>query len=118
MQDLLKKIADSSQLTISLILGTPEITFKSATIALGDTKTRVGENPLVLSDLPFPFEFNLESLPAFEKIYDDAYSYTGMLLKIKRTSLGQLLSGFYYPAGAFAFLSMISYLINPDVVSF
>ena len=118
MQDLLKKMADSSQLILSLNLGTSDITFKSATIAFGDTKTRVGENPLVLDDLPFPFQFNLESLPAFEKIYDNAYSYTGMLLKIKRTSLGQLLSGFYYPTGAFAFLSMISYLINPDVVSF
>ena len=111
-------MADFSQLITSLILGTSEITFKSATIAFGNTKTRFGEDPLVLNDLPFPFQFNLESLPAFEKTYDDVYSYTGMLLKIKRTSLGQLLSGFYYPTGAFAFLSMISYLINPDVVSF
>ena len=118
MQDLLKKMGDSSQHIISLTLGTSDITFKSATIAFGETKTRVGEDPLVLDDLPFPFQFNLESLPAFVKTYDDTYSYTGMLLKIKRTSLGQLLSGFYYPTGAFAFLSMISYLINPDVVSF
>ena len=31
--------------------------------------------------------------------------------------LGQLLSGYYYPSGSFALLSIISYLIKPDMVS-
>merc|ERR1712008_263366 len=44
------------------------------------------------------------------------FSFTGMLLTIKRKSYGQLLSGYYYPTASFALLSMISFLINPDVV--
>ena len=99
-------------------LGTSDITFDAVVIAYGDSETGVGDPPIILDHLPFPFEFQLESLPAFEKVYDDLnFSYTGMLLKMRRKSLGQLLSGYYYPTASFAFLSMISYLINPEIVS-
>jgi hypothetical protein len=37
---------------------------------------------------------------------------------MKRKSLGQLLGAFYYPTSSFAFLSMISFLIKPDVVRY
>ena len=46
-----------------------------------------------------------------------AFSYTGIALRMRRKSLGQLLSGFFYPSAAFALLSMISFLIKPDMVS-
>ena len=68
--------------------------------------------------LPSPYKFELAPLPSKEIMYDELYSYTGMILKLERNSLGKLLSGFYYPTTAFAILSLISYLINPDVVSF
>ena len=72
-----------------------------------------------MNDLPFPFQFELEALPVFEQIFEGTtYTYTGMLMRLKRKSLGQLLSGYYYPTATFAFLSMVSFLINPDVVSF
>ena len=45
------------------------------------------------------------------------YPLTGMIIKMKRKSLGLLLGGYYYPTTAFALLSMISFLINPDIVS-
>ena len=64
-----------------------------------------------------PFEFHLEARPSFEKISDNTYSKTGIHIKMKRKSLGQLLSGYYYPTTSFALLSMISFLINPDIVS-
>ena len=99
-------------------IGTNRLTFESAIIAYGDSKTSVGGPPIFLDHLPFPFEFQLESLPTFEKVYDGNYSYTGMLIKMRRKSLDQLLSGYYYPTASFAFLSMISYLINPEVVSY
>ena len=38
-------------------------------------------------------------------------------MDLTRTSRGRLDSGYYYPMAAFALLSMISYLINPDIVS-
>ena len=64
------------------------------------------------------FEIHLEALPAFQQVWEGVtYTYTGMLMKLKRKSLGQLLSGYYYPTTTFAFLSMMSFLINPDVVS-
>ena len=76
-------------------------------------------DPIILSNLSLPFEFEFKFLSTFEK--PDAYNYTasyvGMEIKMKRTRLGELLSGYYYPMAAFAFLSMISFLINPDVVS-
>ena len=64
-----------------------------------------------------PFEFHLEARPSFEKISDSTYSKTGIHIRMKRKSLGQLLSGYYYPTTSFALLSMISFLINPDIVS-
>ena len=71
-----------------------------------------------IDHLPSPYKFELAPLPSKEIMYDELYSYTGMILKLERNSLGKLLSGFYYPTTAFATLSLISYLINPDVVSF
>ena len=96
--------------------GISGINFETATIAYGDSETSIGDPPIFLDHLPFPFEFQLEALPVFEKVYNDNYSYTGMLLKMKRKSLGQLLSGYYYPTTSFALLSMISYFIKPDQV--
>ena len=75
--------------------------------------------PLItIEDSPFPYEFQLKAIPSFEKVYNGygAYSYTGMTFNLRRKSLGQLLSGYYYPTGSFAVLSLISFLINPDQV--
>ena len=40
-----------------------------------------------------------------------------MCLKLKRKPPYRLLTSFYYPTIAFALLSMLSFLINPDIVS-
>ena len=76
-----------------------------------------GMNPLIIKDLPYPFEFHFSSIPSFNVTYDIPYSYTGICIKMKRKSLGLLFSGFYYPTGSFALLSMISYFIDADSVS-
>ena len=78
-----------------------------------------GEDPIILSDLSHPFEFEFKFKPAFKKFNAHNYStsYAGMEIKMKRKTLGELLIGYYYPMAAFAFLSMVSFLINPDVVS-
>ena len=79
----------------------------------------LADDPIVLSNLSHHFEFEFKFLSPSEKT--DAYNYTssrvGMEIKMKRITLGELLSGYYYPMAAFASLSMISFLINPDVVS-
>ena len=78
------------------------------------------DGPMILNVLmPYPYEFQLEALPAFEiNVNGEIYSFTGALLTLKRKSLGHLMSGYYYPTTAFALLSMISYLIDPDIVRF
>ena len=95
------------------------VKLNTATINYGPDYSGEFDPPIILNNLPFPFQFELEPLPAYEQVWEGAiYTYTGMLMRLKRKSLGQLLSGYYYPTATFAFLSMISFLINPDVVSF
>ena len=80
----------------------------------------LGENPIILRDLSHPYEFEFKFKPAFKKFNADNYStsWSGMEIKMKRKTLGELLIGYYYPMAAFAILSMISFLISPDVVSY
>ena len=66
-----------------------------------------------------PFDITLESqetFTVFEAGYN--YSYAGMRIHLKRNSLGLLIGGFYGPTAVFTLLSLISFTINPDVVSF
>ena len=76
----------------------------------------VGSEPLILKDLALPFGLELEVLPIREIYIGYNFSQAGIIIRIKRDSLGQLLSGYYYPTASFALLSMLSFLINPEVV--
>lgn len=96
--------------------GMEDIILKPASVRYEDKETSVETPPIVIKDLPYPFEFTLESIPSFIKVYDTNYSYTGMTVKMKRSSFGLLLSGYYYPTGSFALLSQISFLIHVDMV--
>ena len=93
--------------------------FNRTGAVFGNQTTGSGDDPIILNNLPFPFEFQLVSLPTFEFMDRNMipYSYTGIVLKTRRKSPGQLLIGYFYPTAAFALLSMISFLIKPDVVS-
>ena len=100
------------------IYGTEKLTLTPSIIMYGNYRTSVGEGHIILNDSTLPFEFELQYLPSFEKKrLNQSYSITGMNIKMRRNSLGHLLCAYYYPTAAFAFLSMISFLINPDVVS-
>ena len=91
--------------TIIMRRGYPDITFV--------------DDPVIINDLPFPYEFQLEALPAFEiDVSGGIYSLTGAILTLERKSVGYLMGGYYYPTTAFALLSMISYLIHADIVRF
>ena len=99
------------------------LTLKPSKIIYEDVSTTVihilADDPMILNDLPLPFDFKFNLKPAFEKpnVYNYSFSYAGMEIKMKRKTPSQLISGYYYPMAAFAFLSMISFLIKPDVVS-
>ena len=81
-------------------------------------KTSDGFDPITL-DSPLPFEFHVKALESKEKDVAGYHnvSYAGMCLSFKRKSFGLLLSGYYYPTTSFALFSMVSFIINPDVVS-
>ena len=66
-----------------------------------------------------PFKITLESLEPFEKDVDGYnFSHVGMRIHLQRNNLGLLLGGFYAPMGLFSALSLISYTIDPDIVSY
>ena len=94
------------------------MTFETASIIYDDMTTQDG--PISPKNLPFPYEIQITARQTFIKlsrIDKMKTSKTGMCLNLIRSSHGGLDSGYYYPMTAFALLSMISYLINPDVVS-
>ena len=99
------------------------LTLKPSKIIYEDVSTSIihslADDPMILNDLPHPFDFKFNLKAAFEKrnAYNYSFSYAGMEIKMKRKTPSQLTSGYYYPMAAFAFLSTISFLIKPDVVS-
>ena len=98
--------------------GNGNVRLTRAIVTYGNKTTK--DAPFELNDLPFPFQLEIDSLPTskiLESYNNQTYTYTGMCFNINRTTRGQLLSGYYYPTASFAFLSTISYLINPDIVS-
>ena len=99
--------------------GIDRVKLNRAIVTYGGNKT-TRDGPFELGDLPFPFHLEIESMPMSTKFDTDrqrTFSYTGMCFKITRTKRGHLISGYYHPTAAFAFLSTISYLIKPDIVS-
>ena len=97
---------------------TKDVTYNASHIIYDNESQRNGEDPIIIDNLAFPYEFHLQALSEFQKSNSYGnYSYTGMLMKVRRKSLGQLLSGYYYPTASFALLSMISFLIQPEKVS-
>ena len=65
-----------------------------------------------------PFEFSLMARESFTLWTKGAqYPATGIRIHAKRNQLGTILGQFYIPTIVFALLSMMSYFINPDIVS-
>ena len=96
-----------------------QLNFNPIKIHLKIDESTQGVDPAIIDNSPLPFEFQLNPLATKEQdngLYN--VSKTGMCIKFKRKSLGLLLSGYYYPTMSFALLSMVSFVINPDVVSF
>ena len=96
------------------LLGQERMRFNTTLARFGNVSTKSGGDPIILDNLPFPFEFEIRALPTFTLWQR---SYTGIVLKMTRKSPG-VLTGYFYPTAAFALLSMISFLIKPDIVSF
>lgn len=85
----------------------------------GDLKTRLGDTDHVsIAEPRVPFTIGMKSMEPFS-ILDAGYNYSmaGMKIEFDRNGLGLLLGGYFSPTALFAFLSTISFFINPEVVS-
>ena len=105
------KFGASSSYSSSLILNEPRLRYK-------DQKREFGEGPLNFNPSRLAFNISLESLKEFE--FSQAgykYSFTGMRITMTRNNYGLLIGGYYGPTIIFSLLSLVSFSINPDIVS-
>ena len=63
---------------------TKDVAYNTSRIIYGNESQRIGEHPIIIDNLAFPYEFHLQSLSEFQKSNSDGYtySYTGMLMKV------------------------------------
>ena len=96
------------------------VTIVPRNIWIGNLEQKAENEPIILDDLPFPFAIVLKPLPTItiHGNFHSKISKTGILFKMKRNDFGKLLASYYYPSASFAVLSLISFLINPDIVSY
>ena len=77
-----------------------------------------GQGILSINDSNLPFDIFLESLKPFELFQGGfTYSFARMKIHLNRNDFEHLLGSYYGPTFIFSLLSLISYAINPDVVS-
>ena len=78
-----------------------------------------GEGPIIFDHTRLPFNVSLESIAEYE--FSQAgyeYSGVGMRITLTRNNLGLLIGGYFGPTIIFSLLSLVSFTINPDIVSF
>ena len=88
-------------------------------ISYQNQEIQYGEGLLQLNQSRLPFDISLESLKPFlkpEMGYD--YSFAGMRIHLARNSFTMLIGSYYGPTVIFSILSLVSYSIKSDIVSF
>ena len=93
------------------------VMFESPIIFLNDKNVTVDDEPLSIPSQRLPYTLYVESLETsttFSMIYTRAA--TGVRFHFSRNTIGLLLGGYYIPTGVFAFLSLVSFIIKPEVV--
>ena len=79
--------------------------------SINDTK-----HTLIITNTTTPFIVFVEINPVHELL--DSFPTTGIKIILHRDTIGLLIGSFYMPTGIFAILSITSYVIHPDIVSF
>ena len=70
-----------------------------------------------------PYLIRMKNIGTSDHTFGDSlfyyfpWSISTIRFSLQRNSLGLLVGSFYFPTGLFAFLSMGSYIINPEMVS-
>ena len=74
---------------------------------------------LTVQQSRLPFNITLESLEEFPILEEGRnHSYTGVKMVFRRNNLSLLAGGFYFPTLVFSLLSLLSFAIKPEVVSY
>ena len=84
-----------------------------------DSKTELLNFEKEISNDHLPFSFKIVAKDDYGHYNFNYFSpYTGIVINLKREKLGNLFGGFFAPTCIFALLSMISFLIHPEVVRY
>ena len=78
-----------------------------------------GEGPIIFDHTRLPFNVSLESVREYE--FSQAgyqYSFVGMRISLTRNNFGLLVGSYFGPTTIFSLLSLVSFTISPDIVSF
>ena len=102
------KLADVSKIILN---STDYVDYWGNSIESSQNKSRLN-----ITNTTTPYIISVEINP--NQTVFKSVSGAGIKINIQRGSIGLLLGSFYVPTGIFAILSMTSYVINPDIVSF
>ena len=95
------------------------LTLKETILRYKNIKRRFGEGPITFNPTRLPYNVSLESVNEYEFFQAGYhYSFVGMRITLTRNNLGLLMGGYYGPTIIFSLLSLVSFTINPDIVSF
>ena len=94
------------------------VMFEPPTIFKKDKNVSIGDGELEIPTKRLPFSISAESLNT-TTVYQMGLkrSATGIRFRFARNTIGLLLGGYYVPTGIFASLSLVSFIIKPEVVS-
>ena len=93
---------------------------KISSIAYGDHKIELENQTITIKSSRFPFKMNIAISPAYVFIgmFKRFKNKSSFKIALERNTLQLLMGSFYIPTEIFAFLSIGSYVINPDVVRY
>ena len=93
------------------------VMFESPTVFKGKNNVSIGAKAMNIPTKRLPYTIYVESLNT--SIFYDINrkrSATGVRFHFARNSIGLLLGGYYVPTGIFASLSLVSFIIKPEIV--
>ena len=94
------------------------LTITPTKIFTNSKSTNLTELPIEVQSSRLPYKIIVESIEismTMSTIYE--YVNSGIKFTLERKNIGQLLGGFFVPTAIFALLSLVSFTINPDIVS-
>ena len=93
------------------------VMFEAPTVFLKDKNVSLNEGHLDIPSKRLPYTISVQSLNT-SKIHsmNKMRSATGVRFHYSRNTIGLLLGGYYVPTAVFGFLSIVSFIIRPDIV--